>query len=104
WEKSTSRGADKAGTAGSASRRKDTFEDGRDLGGAAERDMPATTRSPPARSPAGLDDGIGIVAEGGRVVVDQQVGGDDVVAVIAQLAFDEVPVPADIAGAVDGSE
>ena len=48
-----------------------------------------------------LDDSVRVLRQSGRVVVAGQVRRDGVVASFTQGGLDEVPVPADIAGAVD---
>ena len=48
-----------------------------------------------------LDDRGGIVGPASRLVLAGQVGRDDVMPEVPQLLEDEVPVPADVAGAVD---
>jgi hypothetical protein len=49
----------------------------------------------------GMDHGIRVLGESRRIVVARKIRGDDVVASSAQLGLDEVPVPPDVAGAVD---
>ena len=48
-----------------------------------------------------VDDGVRVLRQPCRVVVAGEVRRDGVVASFAQRVLDEVPVPADVAGAVD---
>lgn len=52
----------------------------------------------------GIEHGVGVVRQGGRVVVAGQVGRNRLVPTRLQLRLDEVPVPADVACAVDQRE
>src|SRR3546814_5879972 len=57
-----------------------------------------------AALPDGAHHAVGVVGEGGRVVVGQQVGSDGVVPAGTQLLLDEVPVPTDVSAPVDQHE
>jgi nucleoside-diphosphate-sugar epimerase len=52
----------------------------------------------------GVDHGVGIIAQGRRVVVAGEIGRDHVVAPLAQHGFHQVPIPTDVAAAVDQRE
>jgi hypothetical protein len=51
-----------------------------------------------------LDDRVGVIPPAGRVVLAGEIDGDGVVAVLAQLRRDQVPVPRGSAASVDESE
>ena len=51
-----------------------------------------------------LDHGVRVLGQAGRVVLTRKVRRHDVVTSCAQFGLDQVPVPADVAGAVDQDE
>jgi len=51
-----------------------------------------------------LDHRVCVIVEGGRVVIARQIRGDRIVATPTQLGLHQVPIPADIPGAVDQHE
>jgi hypothetical protein len=48
-----------------------------------------------------VDDNLGVITQAGLIVLDWQVGGERHVAMSAQVALDEVPVPADVPSTVN---
>ena len=79
----------------------------REPGGDQRRGEPAERLADDDQVPAVADGGdhrVGVVVELERVVVAGQVGSHHVVPARAQLGLDQVPVPADVAGAVDQDE
>ena len=54
--------------------------------------------------PDGIDDDVRVLGQPGTVVLDREVGRDGLMAATPQVRLDQVPVPADVAGAVDERE
>jgi hypothetical protein len=57
-----------------------------------------------AASADGLDDRVGVLRPAGGVVLAGEIDGDGLVAVLAQLGRDQVPVPCGPAASVDERE
>src|SRR5687768_15187019 len=62
-------------------------------------ECPTTTRS--VRPCDGVDHGVGVVPQSGRLVLARQVDGHRVVAPLSQLASQQVPAPGAVSPAVN---
>ena len=56
---------------------------------------------PPRAGPDGIDHHIGVLSQAGGIILTRQVEGNGVMTALPQLALHQVPIPADIAAAMD---
>jgi len=56
---------------------------------------------PPRAGPDGIDYHIGVVRQAGGIILTRQAGGNGVMTALPQFPLHQVPIPADIAAAMD---